>query len=199
MKVAHISDSDYVYDRFVKHRDPDAWVVQINWRDNPWFGEVMDTERRKLKAINEDLYQHVWEGKCRSLAGLLFKRKWFKFYTEAPDNLRPYMASDYATMEPDEDNPNPDYTEHGIGSLDEDGNLYLTDWYSGQDSPETWIDEAVKLIKRRKPLMWFEEKGVILRSLTGAIAKRLRERKVFIVREGLASDRQRDFELSGVT
>ena len=29
--------------------------------------------KKVLLVDNDDLYQHVWEGKCRSLVGLLFK------------------------------------------------------------------------------------------------------------------------------
>lgn len=173
---------DYVHDRFVVHSDPDAWVEKVNWRDNPWFGAEMDTERRKLQALNDDLYQHIWGGECRSLAGLLFKRHWFRFYDSLPDELSPYMASDYAVTE-----DGGDWTEHGIASLDSVGDLYFHDWWSGQTEPETWIEGGIQLIKRNKPLMWFEEKGVILRAVDASITKRLRERDVWVVREPLAS------------
>jgi len=179
-------EADYAYDRFITHTDPNAVVVQINFRDNPWFPPELEMERVQLKAINEDLYQHVWEGKCKSLAGLLFKRKWFKFYDTLPKNLSVYMASDYAVTELDDDN-SPDYTEHGIFGLNESGDLYAIDWWSGQEAPETWINAAVSLVGKHDPKIWFEEKGVILRALDAAIGKRLREKKTFIYRHALAS------------
>ena len=185
-------EDDYVYKRFVVEGDPDAWVVQINWRDNPWFepGGEMDVERRKLKAINDDLYQHVWEGKPRSLAGLLFKRHWFKRFRlgEEPKSLNRYLASDYAG-EPDPDNPEaePDWTEHGVFGVDSAERIWITDWWSGQESPDTWIDAWLALARAHKPLMAFEEKGVILRTLSGTINRRMRETKTFVHREGLAS------------
>lgn len=183
-------EADYVYDRFVKKTDEDAWVCEINWRDNPWFGREMDTERRKLKALNDDLYQHVWEGKCRSLAGLLFKRHWFKRYEpgQEPTNLSKYLASDYAG-EPDPDRPEsePDWTEHGVFGLDADEEIWIPDWWSGQESPDTWVKAWMALGRRHKPRMAFEEKGVILRTLNGTINRMMREAKTFIHREGLAS------------
>jgi PBSX family phage terminase large subunit len=173
---------DYVHQRFVVRGDPNAVVVEINWRDNKWFPPELELERQQLKAINDDLYQHVWEGQCRSLAGLLFKRTWFKFYDALPEHLSVYMASDYAVSEDEGD-----FTEHGVAGLDENGELYLIDWYSDQAAPETWIDAAVAMVKRHKPQIWFEEKGVILRAVDAAITKRLRERGTWIMRESLAS------------
>jgi predicted phage terminase large subunit-like protein len=45
----------------------------------------------------------------------------------------------------------------------------------------------VGMIRRNKPKIWFEEKGVILRAVDAAITKRLRERETFIMRYPLAS------------
>lgn len=185
------AETDYVYDRFVKNTDPDAWVVEINWRDNPWFGREMDAERRKLKAINDDLYEHVWEGKCRSIAGLLFKRHWFKRYPlgKHPATLNRYVASDYAAG-PDPNNPDaePDWTEHGCAGLDPDGDLWFVDWWSGQTDPHVWIQAWLTMLRHNKPVLAaFEEKGVILRSQDAAINKAMRESDTFVARIGLAS------------
>lgn len=175
-------EDDYVYDRFVRNDDPDAWVCEINWRDNPWFNAAMDEERLKLKALNDDLYQHVWEGKCRSAAGLLFKRDWFKFYDVLPARLNRYIASDYAVT-PD----GGDFTEHGVWGLADNGDLYAVDWWSGQTDPAAWIDAWLQLVATHKPLAAFEEKGVILRAVDSAITKRMRETQTFVRREALAS------------
>lgn len=185
-------ETDYVYERFVKNEDPDAWVVEINWRDNPWFGPEMDAERRKLKAINDDLYQHVWEGKCRSIAGLLFKRHWFKRFDLGAETtaLNKYIASDYAGgPDPDRPDSEPDFTEHGCAGLDPGGHLWFVDWWSGQEDPDEWIREWLAMIRRQKPkpIMAFEEKGTILRSVNGAINKAMSEESTFIARHGLAS------------
>lgn len=188
-------EEDYVYDRFVTHHDPDAWVVAINWRDNPWFNEAMDTERRKMKALNDDLYSHIWEGKTRSLAGLLFKRKWFKRYKlgDQPKRLHLYMASDWAGgPDPDEPDAEPDWTEHGCAGLDPNGDLWFVDWWSGQEDPQVWIQAGLAMVRRNKPFIAFEEKGVILRAVDGAINKAMKEaatagKPAWVKREALAS------------
>lgn len=166
---------DYVYDRFVVHNDPDALVIEVNWRDNPWFGQIMDKERLKMKALNDDLYQHIWEGKCRSLGGLMFKRRMFKYWDVLPENLgRAYMGSDYAGA-PDPDRPEvePDNTEFGTLQLDTVGNLYFTDWWGEPADADVWIPAAASMAKTHDALIWYEEKGVVLRALDSAITKAL--------------------------
>jgi predicted phage terminase large subunit-like protein len=185
-------ETDYVYQRFVVRGDPNAWVVAINWRDNPWFepGGEMDTERLALKALNDDLYQHVWEGKPRSIAGLLFKRHWFKRYPlgQQPRNLRNYLSSDHAG-EPDLDNPQaePDWTEHGVFGMDVNDQVWITDWWSGQEDPKVTIDAWINLIRVHKPLRAFEEKGPILRVLGAYINRAMRASGLYVVRDDLAS------------
>ena len=179
-------ESDYVHDRFVVHTDPDALVICINWRDNPWFNKAMNDERLKLKAVNDDLYQHVWEGKCRSLAGLLFKRVWFKRYNLGgqPAALNNYMASDYAGgQDPNHPDREPDNTEHGNIGLDCNGDMWFTDWWTGEgEDPNVWVNALVAMVKRNKPLMSFEESGVILRTTNGTIERELLANKAYTQR-----------------
>lgn len=43
--------------------DPDAIVMEKNWRDNPWFPDKLNKDRiRDLKRDPME-YQHIWEGK----------------------------------------------------------------------------------------------------------------------------------------
>lgn len=62
-------ETDYTYKTFVidGRSDPDTVVVEMNWRDNPWFPRVLMLEMEKLKAKDYDAYLNVWEGKCRIL------------------------------------------------------------------------------------------------------------------------------------
>jgi len=168
--------TDYCHDRFVVKNDPEALVVELNWRDNPWFDRKMNTERLRLKRLNTDLYNHVWEGKCRTVAGLIFKRKWFKWYlpSELPEELRNYAGSDYATANEDgSDDESADHTEHGIVSIDQDGEWWFRDWYYTQSEPEKWIAAKVRMIKKWRPLAWMREKGVILRAVGPTLRRHL--------------------------
>lgn len=60
--------SDSVYQRFVLHPPKDAIVEKVSWRDNPWFSEELMKELEHLKNLDEELYNHVWEGELKSYA-----------------------------------------------------------------------------------------------------------------------------------
>lgn len=59
-------DTDETYVRFVTDPPEDSTVLEMNWRDNPWFPEVLERERLDLKRRDPVEYQYVWEGKCRT-------------------------------------------------------------------------------------------------------------------------------------
>lgn len=62
-------DTDETYQRFIINADEDTWVCPINWRDNPWFPSVLEQERAKAqRTMDEADYQHIWEGKARTVA-----------------------------------------------------------------------------------------------------------------------------------
>ena len=60
-------DTDDVYQYFVAHTPPDAWVQKVTWRDNPWFPEVLKKEREHLLKTDPEAHEHVWEGKPRTV------------------------------------------------------------------------------------------------------------------------------------
>jgi phage terminase large subunit-like protein len=178
--------TDYVYDRFVARIDPDALVIEMNWRDNPWFTSANNIERLKDKASNDAEYNHVWEGKLRSAGGIMFKRAWFKYYLphELPKGLRLYGASDYAVTE----DLDADWTEHGVCGVASNDAMYFVDWKSYQTEPTKWIGGLTQLMIVHKPLMWFEEKGVILRAVDAVIRRLMkRQRLMQVLRYPLAS------------
>ncbi len=69
-------DTDETYVRFIAAPDPDSVVIEVNWRDNPWFPEVLEQERLKHKARDPEGYEHVWEGKPRRVAeGAIYRHE----------------------------------------------------------------------------------------------------------------------------
>lgn len=61
-------DTDNTYQRFVVNTPPDSLVVEINYRDNPYFPEVLEKERVHCLATDSESYANIWEGKCKSSA-----------------------------------------------------------------------------------------------------------------------------------
>lgn len=178
---------DYVHQLAGSGRD-DVLVIECNYSDNRWFPKELDAERLALKAINDDLYQHVWEGKCRSVAGLLFKRVWFKFYDVLPARLNHYITSDYAGgLDPDNPESDPDETAHGVWGVTADGDLYLVDGCSGQEDTAETVSQWLGLVAEYKPLRAFDEKGPILRAIDPFIRRAMRTKRIFVTRESLAS------------
>jgi len=69
-------DSDETYARFVTSPPSEAVVIEMNWRDNPWFPE----ELRKLKddwfKRDPEGAETIWEGKCRpAVEGAIYRRE----------------------------------------------------------------------------------------------------------------------------
>jgi phage terminase large subunit len=62
-------DTDPTHVRFVEKPPPDLVSVELNWRDNPWFNEVLEKERQHaLRTLPTIDYENIWEGKCRPAA-----------------------------------------------------------------------------------------------------------------------------------
>ncbi len=70
-------DTDEAYQRFViKEPPPDSIVVEVSYRDNPFFTDTLDQERRHMKATDPDEYEHVWEGRPRLiLPGAIYAKE----------------------------------------------------------------------------------------------------------------------------
>lgn len=69
-------DTDETYQRFVVNPPKNAIVVEVNWRDNPWFPEVLKIEKDALKVKDRDAYINIWEGKCRqALDGAIYAKE----------------------------------------------------------------------------------------------------------------------------
>lgn len=72
-------------DRFLRQNTPPgAVVVEINWKDNPFFPAVLEAERRLDLDKYPDKYEHVWEGGyATAIEGAYFA----KYLVEAKDRI----------------------------------------------------------------------------------------------------------------
>ena len=85
-------DTDETYQRFIATPSDDTFLCEINWRDNPWFPDVLDEERLKAKRImNQEDYEHIWEGKPRTVAdGAIYQHELINLYRENRVTNVPY-------------------------------------------------------------------------------------------------------------
>lgn len=69
-------DTDETYVRFVVNPPPGAVLININYRDNPWFPKTLEAERLHLKRVDPDAYGNVWEGTPRTtVEGAIYQRE----------------------------------------------------------------------------------------------------------------------------
>lgn len=54
--------TDAIDDFFRARKPADALLVNVNWRDNPWFPKVLEEERLTDLRLFPERYEHVWEG-----------------------------------------------------------------------------------------------------------------------------------------
>ncbi len=85
-------ETDETYARFIATPSDDTWVCQINWRDNPWFPEVLNQERLKAKrSMSKEDYEHIWEGKPRRVAeGAIYRYEIEALYEDKRATRVPY-------------------------------------------------------------------------------------------------------------
>lgn len=119
--------------------------------------------------------------------GTFFLREWFKRYDEGTEpKLHRFGCSDYAVTE-----GGGDYTEHGIGGFDKDEDLWLVDWWSGQTTPDKWIDEEIRLVREHSPLVWAAEGGLIRKSVEPFLKKEQQKQRCYFRLEWIVSNKDK--------
>lgn len=66
-------DTDETYQRFVASPPTGTVMRELNFKDNPFFPQILRRQMLDLKAKDYDSYLNIWEGKCRqTLAGAIY-------------------------------------------------------------------------------------------------------------------------------
>lgn len=55
------------HQRFRESKPHNAKIVEINWRDNPWFPDKLNRQRVEDLEKRPESYDHIWEGGFRSI------------------------------------------------------------------------------------------------------------------------------------
>lgn len=86
--------TDPTYQRFVTYKGDDVIAVPVSWRDNPFFPDVLEKERRKLEIEDPEAYAHIWEGMPDTRrSGAVYAKQIAKAREEGRVTLVPYDPS----------------------------------------------------------------------------------------------------------
>ena len=59
-----LTEQDPVHEDYTMVDRDDTLKIFINWRDNPWFPEVLRSDLEYDKKTSITKYNHIWEGMC---------------------------------------------------------------------------------------------------------------------------------------
>lgn len=174
--------------RFPKLEPMSLTFIAAKLEDNKILTKSDPSYLAKLLSLPEVEQARLLGGnwKIRPGAGKFIKRDYFSRRWDSLPPVHIYGASDYAVtplQDDDAEENDPDFTEHGIFGVDANDDLYVIDWWFGQEDPDVWIDKQIALIKKHKPLCWFGEGGVIRRAVEGVTKKRMMEKSAYCRRE----------------
>tara|TARA_R110002094_G_scaffold157781_1_gene144029 strand:+ start:13799 stop:15184 length:1386 start_codon:yes stop_codon:yes gene_type:complete len=134
--------------------------------------------------LDEKTFAGIYDFSCQYLCNPIpddnayFTENDFQWYDPKDireKGFRKYGASDCALTE-----GGGDYTELGIAGVDQEDDIYILDWWTGQVTMDVWIEEQLNLCKRHKPVKWGSEAGQIRRASEPFLNKRMRERREYV-------------------
>ncbi len=84
--------------RFRKNMPPGSKIVELNYRDNPWFTEESEFLRQlDASTMDAEMYAHVWDGEYLKLtnARILARKLKVRAFTPNKDFSGPYHGLDW--------------------------------------------------------------------------------------------------------
>ena len=89
-------EDDPVNKRFVLSERDDCKVIEMSWRDNKFFPDVLRKEMEYDKRVDYDKYLWIWEGQYRQQSDAqIFKGKFIVDDFEAPAGTDFYYGADF--------------------------------------------------------------------------------------------------------
>jgi phage terminase large subunit len=73
----------------------EAVVVEVNWRDNPWFSATNRKSMERDRRRDPDKYRHVWEGALVTHSSATVFRRWSVEEFTAPEGVVYYYGADW--------------------------------------------------------------------------------------------------------
>lgn len=109
--------------------------------------------------------------------GVLFDRESIRLYDRSrlPSDLRIYAASDHAVGTKQAN----DWTVLLTVGVDKDQNIYVLDCFWRKVKTDVTVEAMLNLMRTRKPLLWWAERGHISKSIGPFLRKRMVETSTF--------------------
>lgn len=76
-------------------RMPDAIVVEVNYRDNPWFPDVLRREMEWDRSRDPEKYAHIWMGQYERNSEARVFKNWKVEAFDTPDDVTLYFGGDW--------------------------------------------------------------------------------------------------------
>ena len=137
----------------INHPPDDACVIEMNWRDNPWFSDELEAERQHHKKHYPVTYNHVWEGGYMESS----ETNPFLSYTIGPktytgkDVYDPELMHRVISIDVSQCT-GADYFVMCEQGRDYQGDTHLIDMYRTNDAPLTdRLEKVAQWIRRRRP------------------------------------------------
>jgi len=83
------------HQRFIVNQPDNCVITEMNWRDNPWFPDVLNEERLADQKYRPETYDHVWEGEFLNLTEAQVFRNWKVKEFEAPPDAHHRFGVDW--------------------------------------------------------------------------------------------------------
>lgn len=91
-----VEESDPTYADFVVNPKPNSIVKKVNYSDNLWFPDTLNAERLYLKSIDQEAYDHIWEGFPKTITdAVIFGKRTSIEAFETPPDARFHFGADW--------------------------------------------------------------------------------------------------------
>jgi hypothetical protein len=139
-----------------------------------WFSE----RHWQMYKSNARTWASLYQQRPVPDEGIYFKRENFKRYSAAPDRVRDYLTSDFATKK-----DAGDFTAHVHFQVDEEADIFIEGGFNQQVETDKGVSAGIDLVKLHRPQLWLGESGPIESALGPEIKRQMRKRQCYAARE----------------
>lgn len=138
-----------------------------------WF----DRKHWAIYEGNDRTWNALYQQRPNSSTGGKFSKEMFARYVKTPKGVEWVLSTDFAVTEKQEQKEHPDYTEHVLGGIDPDGDIFLEGGRGLQKGTRTTVKVGLNLCASYGVGDWLIEKGTILNAVKDTIDTQVDERR----------------------